>query len=353
MYSKQNLSVKIKTRINLIYSFIFLFVVFFLLLSQIFSPVNTFDTISENYLWKKILIENYRQFKFVVGDRVFPYVVVGKEDWLFYTGEMSLRNYQKVDPLNISNIKKLLSMLNKIDEAVSSYGGTLLVVVPPDKSTVYPQYMPDEIPVIGTTTSLDRLIERAGVNSNFQLLDLRAALLNSSETSQVYYKTDSHWNCLGAYYAYEEIMGSLSKKYPNVQSYTLNDFEITYSRLEQFDIAKMMGVNIKDNVPAFTPKFNTMIYMDNAYGSNYGYDSLRTMQNTNKEIPNILVFHDSFYEWCLGSFIELSFGRTISVPYKDVELDGMLSMIEREKPDIVMVEFVERFMDYFLWHLYE
>jgi len=352
MMTKRDSSVKNKPFQQKAYSITFLVIVFSIFLSQLFTPGITLDTIPEKYLWKKDLIEKYRKFKFGVGDKVFSGAVVGKEGWLFYTGEMSLRNYQKIDPLNISNIKKLVGVLNQIDATVRSYGGTLLVVVPPDKSTVYPQYMPDEIPVIGSTVSLDRLIERVGAHGDFSFLDLRPALIRASETSQVYYKTDTHWNCLGAYYAYEEIMSGFEEDL-NLHSYALNDFEITSLETGRFDIATMMEANIKEEMLVFTPKFKTAISTERNYVSDYDVESLRVVRNSDQESPNLMVFHDSFYDVCLGSFIELTFGRTISISYGDVELVEMLNIIEKEKPDVVIVEFAERFMDYFLWHLYE
>lgn len=336
------------------YSVTFIVVLFGVFMLQLFVSGISLDSISEKYLWKTSLIEQYREFKFSIGDRVFSNAVVGKEGWLYYTGEMSLRDYQKSDPLNISNVKKLVGILNRIDTTVKGYGGTLLVVVVPDKSTVYPQYMPDEIPVIGTTVSIDRLVERADLNGSFQLLDLRPVLIDASEASQVYYKTDTHWNCLGAYYAFNEIMSILSQDYQNLHAYSLNDFEITsFESGGSSDIAKMIGAKVKENGLTFNPKFPVEISPDMDYGSNYGFVSLRVITSSNQAAPDLVIFHDSFYDACLGYFIEPAFDRTISVSYTDVELIDMLEMIDEEKPDVVILEFAERFMDYFLWHLYE
>lgn len=335
-----------------VYSLSFLVVVFFTFLSQLFVPGITLDTISEKYLWRQDLIDQYQKFKFGMGDKVFPGAVVGKEGWLFYTGEMSLRNYQKTDPLNMSNIKKLVGILNQISATVESYGGTLVVVIPPDKSTVYPQYMPDEIPVIGTTVSLDRLIERANLYGNFILLDLRPILIHASKNSQVYYKTDSHWNCLGAYYAYKEIVSSFEENI-SLHSYTLSDFDINSSKSGYLDIAAMIGADVKEKILLFEPKFNVSISKSRDSVQDYDIESLHITQNSNQGLPDLVVFHDSFYNACLGEFIETTFGRTVAISYSDVKLTEMLNIIEKEKSDVVIVEFVERFMDYFLWHLYE
>lgn len=336
------------------YSVAFLIIMFSFFIGQLFVSDITADSIPEKYLWKEDLIERYRRFKFNIGDNVFSYAVVGKKDWLFFTGEMSLQNYQKVEPLNVSNIKKLVTIFSQLDETVKEYGGTFLVIIPPDKSTVYPQYMPDEIPVIGQTTSLDRLIERVGKYSDVRLLDLRPVLLQASNSSQVYYKTDTHWNCLGAFYAYQETLSAISQDYPNIKTYTLEDFDILSYETDGFDIARMMEAKVIDSGVSFVPRFETKISLDKDYSSLYNISSLRTVKNlTNSDQPDLMIFHDSFYDACLNNFFEPTFGRTISLHYFDVELVAMLDMIQEEKPKVVIVEFVERFTDAFLRHLYE
>lgn len=329
---KRDGSMKRKTLLLKFYSIAYLVSVLLLLVSQLFVSGITVDSVPEDYLLKDDLIKAYRKFKFDIGDRVFPSAVVGKDGWLFYTGEMSLRDYQKIDPLNISNIKKLVGVLNQMDAAVQGYGGTLLVIVPPDKSTIYPHYMPDQIPVIGTTTSLDRLIERTRVYGKYQLLDLRPTLIQASQSSHLYYKTDTHWNCLGAFYAYEDVISNLIKIHPELPRYRMNDFNIDFFEVRGLDIARQMGTNIVDTELAFTPKFEI---------------------DGTKETPGLMVVHDSFYNACLHQFFEATYQDIVRVPYVDVELADILEMIEKEKPKTVLVEFAERFMDYFLWHLYE
>lgn len=337
-----------------VYSIIFLVIVFSAFLGQLVSPGITVNTIAEEYLWKRSLIERYREYKFAVGDRIFSDAIIGQEGWLFYIGDMSIRNYQQTEPINVSNIKKIVGIFEKMSAEVKEYGGTLLVVIPPDKSTIYPQYMPDEIQVIGTTTSLDRLVERVNKHGDFRLLDLRPAFIEASQSLQLYYKTDTHWNCFGAYYAYEEIISSLSEDYPKLQGYSLNDFEITILEEEKQDIAKMIEADIKENIMSLSPRFETAVFEDIAYGSRYGLEVLRVIANQNKrDQPSLMIFHDSFYNACLNSFIEPTFGRTMTVAYKDLEFAAMLELIEKEKPEIVIVEFVERFMDFIIWHMYE
>ena len=75
---------------------------------------------------------------------------------------------------------------------------------------------------------------------------------------------------------------------------------------------------------------------------------MRIVVNSQTDLPSdLMIFHDSFYTACLNQFIEPQFSRTISLHYGDAALAEQLDLIETEKPDIVIVEFVERQMEYF------
>lgn len=334
-----------------IYSFVFVLVTFIMLAGQLLVPGITVSTISKDFLWRESLVENYRKLKYTLGDKVYPNAVIGKEGWIFHTENLSLRNYQKYDPLGVSNIKTVVRVLGAIDEKVKAYGGTFLVVIPPDKSTVYPQYMPDEIPVIGDVTSLDRLIDQVNNSPDIQLIDLRPVLINASEESLVYYKTDTHWNCIGAYYAYEEILFRLAGLSPEFTVHSINDFTITDSPGGQLDLAKMIEVDTIENFMSATPKFSVEI---SQYPNPFPeYETLQMFVNDNTELPGLIIFHDSFYPVCLDAYLKPAFGRTISMPYSDIELSDMLKLIEVEQPKVVILEFAERLLEELLWHLSE
>lgn len=320
------------------------------LLAQLFVSGMTVDSISERYLWRMSLIRKYNNFRYFVGDRVFYHVLVGKDDWLYFTGDMSIPDYQKTSLINKSKIKRLTLVLKQFDEQVQHYGGDLLVVIPPDKSTVYPQYMPDEVPVIGNESSLDRIVEYIKNNSNVQVLDLRSVMIEQSNTSRVYYKTDSHWNCVGAYYAYNEILSQLEPLHPSLEIHPLDDFEIVHPQHSIMDIVSVMNLDITEEVMDISPKFESILVTVNepVVGK-----SPRVVVNKIKDLPNLLVFHDSFYDTCLNKFIEPAFSRTVTIPYNSAEIADYLAIIEAEKPDVLIVEIVERLVEDFLTHLSE
>ena len=327
-----------------IYSKVFAFVFFAILLLQLLGPDLRVNTVSDRFLWRVDLIEKFNGFRYWVGDRVFSAGLVGKDGWLFYSGDFSIHDYQKTAPVSKKQLKGLAKILSLLNEHTTQYGGVLLVVIPPDKNTIYPQYMPDQIPVIGQTSRLDQFMKYIQENTEVQVMDLRPALLDASQSSQIYYKSDAHWNCPGAYYASNEIISRINTLYPEMQTHPLSDYEPGSIRDFSLDISTTMGLGLQEDTPTLTPKFPTgsMSYMP--YEKN---KSIQVAVNSQKDLPSAVILHDSFYTECLNQFLEPQFSRILSMHYGIAKLSDYIQLIDTEKPDVVIVEFAERHIEYF------
>lgn len=302
-----------------------------MLISQVFVINFNMKKISENYLWRKNFISIYNSFKYMVGDRVFANAIVGKDGGFYFIGDKSIPDHQKTDPINVSKMKRLTHLLLQLKNKTIENGGEFLLVIPPNKSTIYPQNMPNEIPVLGEISSLDRLLSYIYENSDIETLDLRPTLIQASTDKEVYYQTDTHWNCSGAFYAYESILLTLQISYPELENHPLSDFDILFSEDAKFDIASSLGLDITEPNQYVSPKFQT--------------DFSAT------ETPSVFILHDSFYDVCLDDFMGTGFKDIHALPYNSAEIGDYLQVIDDKKPDIVIVEFVERFMEYFYFHL--
>jgi hypothetical protein len=155
---------------------------------------------------------------------------------------------------------------------------------------------------------------------------------------------------VGAFYAYDAIISSLADSHPEIKSRSFEDFEIITTQNSLLDVASLMGVSVQEDSMGVLPRFDTEVSMVPVISS-YNAPSLQVAASSEKDAPDLMIFHDSFYDACLNSFIETSFSYTTSIHYGDAALSDHLDMIKTEKPDIVIVEFVERQMEFFLRHL--
>jgi hypothetical protein len=294
----------------------------------------------------------YTSLRFNLGDHVYNGAIVGKDGWLFYSYDQSIGEYQKIDTLKMKKMSSLQKGLDRLNKDLTKEGVDLLVVIPPNKTTIYHQYMPSQISVIGQESQLDQFVEYMRLHGDTPILDLRPTLLDKSRSQSMYFKTDSHWNDFGAYYSYREIMKSLSSNYPNLEPHPLSDFEYRYVNDSTRDISLLMGFqNFKEENRRLFPKFKVDLKETNPVLF-YGADSTRIVTNSDINLPRLLVFHDSFYR-TLSRFIEPHFSRVMTIPWTDKAEIWSLDWIERENPDIVIIEVVERYLDNSLPELFE
>lgn len=133
-------------------------------------------------------------------------VVIGKQGWLFL-GDA------KCTPLTKHRLGVSVSQRETADaiaEAMRTWDGwfrkngvkNFRIMICPDKSSIYPEYLPDWIgnPVKSPTPG-DLLKERLGESVVYP----KEALLREKSSSYrpLYYSKDTHWNVMGAWICYE------------------------------------------------------------------------------------------------------------------------------------------------------
>jgi len=339
-------------RVTEVYSSVFSVLTLVLLISFVSKVGPSLTSFSNDFRWKNNLITMYSSFRFKVGDQVYNSALIGKEGWIFYTGDRNVQEYQKVDSLNKNTLMIFARELNRLNKELGKEGRTLLVVIPPNKGTIYSQYMPDQIPVIGQKSPLDQFVEYMKQNGDIPILDLRPTLLDASRSQGIYYKTDTHWNDVGAYYGYVTIMRTLARDYPALLPHPITDFEYRNIGTSTRDLPLLMGLpNYKEENWFLVPKFEVDLKETSAVLS-YGADHTRTVTNSDSQLPKLMVFHDSFYV-SLSHFIEPHFSSTVTIPYTNKKNIWSLDWIEQENPNIVIIEIVERYLDISLPELFE
>ena len=98
---------------------------------------------------------NYNLFHTTVDDRV----VIGKEDWLFYRGDDSIRQVQGLKEFTLSDKKNVLLGLQKNVDRLEIEGIQTYVLIAPNKENIYREYLPDTIPIKKNVTRTEELIE--------------------------------------------------------------------------------------------------------------------------------------------------------------------------------------------------
>lgn len=87
------------------------------------------------------------------------------------------------------------------------YPGQVTLMLTPSASTIYPDLLPANAPMLDENALLDTIFE---MHEGTNCIDLRETFGAAAEDTQLYYKTDHHWTTDGgAYLAYQEYCRSL------------------------------------------------------------------------------------------------------------------------------------------------
>lgn len=119
---------------------------------------------------------------------VYPTVLEGKGGWLYFGDDA----YAKCNPTTpLSDTVKALAAFKQV---VQQSGRQFVLVIPPDKSDIFPDYLPDQYPGKDCApVAATEFWKQMG--SNVGYLDLKPALYDASVKlgRPIYFRTDSHW----------------------------------------------------------------------------------------------------------------------------------------------------------------
>ncbi len=166
-------------------------------------------------------------------------VVIGRSGWLYY-GDEAMDGYRGAAPFLQRDLIAFQQILEGKRDWLAARGIRYLFVVAPDKQTIYPEYIPRRHRRIGPTP-MDQLVAHLKARSNVDILDLRPTLTAAKSLGMLYPKTDSHWNDLGAYVAYQAILDRLRDWFPSIGPHLETAGTVTQQRTDG-DLAYLMGV---------------------------------------------------------------------------------------------------------------
>lgn len=263
----------------------------------------------------------------LLGISPIPSVIMGKDDWLFYCSEAladgnSINDHRGTIPLPESELVKLQQRLEENQRQFSMRNILYVVVIVPNKNTVYGEYLPDDIVKHRSTTRLDQLVSHLEKHSTIRIIDLRERFQEARSGRPLYWKTDSHWNSYGAYVAYSEIMRHMAGKIPSLRPISVpTDAVRVETNPAGGDLAQMLFM--QDLLPEENEtRISTEII------------------RRDRRAGTLLFRHDSFGDG-LYPFLHVHFQSIVNIaPFAPYRLDD----IERRNPEVLLHVFAERYI---------
>lgn len=254
-------------------------------------------------------------------------VIQGRDGYYFYTE--SLDDYLGKTSMDERELYGTARVLALIQEYVEDQGGSFVFTVAPNKSTLYPQYMPYYHRKIQEEGNLERIVEqleRAGV----AYVDLKNAF--DQEEEVLYHRLDSHWNNKGAALAMSTILDALGREhteYGKIPYEIRRDFDG-----DLYDMVFPLGHGKDENV--YYEKEDAF-----SYGEGFKDTEDVQIQTTNPDREGgVVMFRDSFGN-SLTPFVAEEYGRG----YFDRTVPYPVDALTKEDADALIFEIVERHLD--------
>ena len=219
--------------------------------------------------------------------------------------------------------------------ALAQHDCAYAVLIPPNAHSVYPEDLPASVtsaPERPVNTLLAHLAQHGpAVPVVHPLVELRAR----KRRDEVFPRTETHWNELGAFVAYEALMKSLPAAVP---ARRLDEEDVWF-----FELSGPGDLGIKRRLPPKSPhSFAYLRHTDARLVSDNMVEGTGNLIVTESRVAppvTCIVFGDS-YTFGLLPFLSESFGRLVFAQNPSVDMQ----LIERERPRLALTVISERFL---------
>lgn len=298
---------------------------------------------SDNFGYRKQLLSYYFKLRLLIlaADLGMP-SLLGRDGWLFVDAEIPLFRNENI--LTREQSEEIRGRLDEWCEYAHAHGAEFVFVVGPNKSTIYPEKLPDYLVRFNDRPSLLDQVYALNFNCRFTRVDLRKSLAGHSNTL-LYYKWGTHWNEQGAQLAWLAIKDEVDKVTPGLGWPSLTS-SMSYRPAEPLEDSMWQWFGQNDPYTVMLPaiKLNDI---------SQGYQ--------HQKRPKILAFGDSFLQFMFSTagivatdyatWI-LQAGETFSPKMQDAGKDAWLitafgnqrniEIMDNFQPNLVMLEIVER-----------
>ena len=280
----------------------------------------------------------------VEGGHVF---LVGEQGYRYFAdqGGILIPKFQGKQFLSDEQLQNTAAKLEEVRKYLDGRGIPLAVMICPDKESVYPEFYPKLIKRGPEPDQLDVITGYLREHTGADVFSIRRALVAEKDAYPPWDKAGglgalTHYNQIGAFFGYRELMRHINIHFPGMVPYELEDLEISYDELGENPVVSFKEEKrYKKLDSSFFEDFSVV---DDWWGHNWN----EAYENTDPGLPVILLFRTSFSgEEYTGKFIAQHFGKAILTQF--VNMGHIEEYVTKYKPDIVVFETAERALDMF------
>lgn len=265
-------------------------------------------------------------------------IVEGHEGWLFlerYEDVFPLRTAADLATWSQTTLPLLRSILRSRAERLAARGIALVVVVAPEKASVYDELLPAGY-VLDRPAAAERLTEAAR-QDGISAIDAVALLRQAKGAVPLYYDVDSHWTSFAAYRVYRSLIAAAPSRLglkPVAPDCVWYGDRPTFGDLGVHARPERKGLIQQADISGSEVSTGVETYDDREYAFQQHHCATGR--------GRALVVRDSFTTF-LSPFLSRTFAETTYISPANALPDDL---VEELSPDLVIVQIAERALFY-------
>ena len=270
-------------------------------------------------------------------------VITGSNGWLFAGDDFNrgLSEQLGYERMKNEEIEDFAQILSNLDGWCKENGCFFIFLPIQEKTSFYHEFVP--LKKSSQPTTLELILKKAA-EKGIKTIDVRKSLASGNQM-QLYRKEDTHWNSIGAWLVYNQLMDTINTNFWRVKKLNPYEIENRFYILKNMDLAKLL--NRESNSYEFlvlpanehAQLIDKQLKIPDTSPPEF-FNNWETRFQNAAESKKILVFADSYFVH-LAILVKESFNETVIIrqPNPDTNL------IRIEKPDIVIFEVLERLIN--------
>ena len=264
-------------------------------------------------------------------------VAIGKDGWLFFkdvTDGDPISNYRGKHLLSEYELERIAQNMQTTKNNLEAEGREFIIFIPPNKERVYSEYMPDYYGEPAEMYPVRQIVEYLRAHTDVKvvypylaLMDAKAAL---GSDINLYYKTDTHWNELGAYIGTRELLRALGIELAALDAPGIT---IEKSKVAAGDLADMLNLGaFLDHDYQYSVSGVDLHDVKERSAVGYSFTSVGADKRT------LVMVRDSYIH-AMRYYIGSQFSISDLIQWDDFDYET----VRERNADIVVLETVERF----------
>ncbi|GJM32205.1 MAG: hypothetical protein DHS20C18_12060 [Saprospiraceae bacterium] len=264
---------------------------------------------------------------------------IGKDGWLFLQEEIRGRQVilQSLGAFRYTPYRLKLWQLIFLQRSAWAEANDMhyMLVFVPNKATIYPEYLPSRYHSVGEGTRQ----QLKTVLKDLFVVDLTDSIRQHKSTGILFLKNDTHWNEMAGFLAYQSLMRAMPEAY-RTEPLSLDDCQMSIDTNRGGDLARLLLDELDrwEMAPHLVPLESHSEFIETRSGSIGPGLTPKVYVNPQASLPKVLFDHDSFFK-DLRPFFSQHYTESVFL----WGWQGFnVGLIQREKPSLVVDEFVER-----------